>query len=338
MAGNISPVNRRRPPVLKTLHRQKGILGGLFKSGGLDIHIKDQAFSFSTIDEFKGFLSGKTEIPASKMQEMLKRSDMHLREEIKQLATVEKTINEKLAVTIRDPKSIDSYLDGATMVRFSQDYDWRQIMFELSKKSSDFSEYKLEAVSFYMRYLRSRINIARSILKDKSKPPQAEDSESTRLQETMETRALTAEDLQAAQEANGSVNRQAESFADTSADLSASKDEKIAPSEFKRIPRGQTVIVDVATAHLMPMKIASRKFVLEMGDTPCLISKNGESYPLKQGENLIGRSTKCSIILNPEFVDISRQHLIIELYPDGTLHFTDLSSSGTQLPSNLIRG
>jgi|GEM_PF-7055302 len=224
------------------------------------------------------------------------------------------------------------------MVRFSQDYDWRQIMFELSKQSTDYSEYKLEAVSYYMKYLESRIGIARSILSDKSKPSVSSDDK-TRLQETMETNVLTADDLKAAQEEVREIeNDLPNQFASTSADLSKQKDEKVTPSEFKRIPRGQTVIVDASSIPMMPMKIASRKFILDMtGDAPTLISKNGEIFPLKQGENLIGRSTKCSIVLNPEFVDISRQHLIIELHPDKTMHFTYLSSSGSKLPANLIK-
>lgn len=323
--------------ILAPLRRQIGILGRLFGSSGLVIEIKNQSFTFSNVDEFKTFLAGKTEIPASKMQEMLKRTDLHLNEEIKQLSKVEKTINEKLAATIRDPKTIDSYLDDATMIRFSQDYDWRQIMFELSKQATDYSEYKLEGVTFYVKYLQSRISVAKSILEDKTKPL-PESSDKTRLLiDTMETNVLKAEDLQAAEAADEIETDMRGHLASTSVDLEEQKDEKITPSEFKRIPRGQTVIIDASSIPMLPLKIASRKFILDMSDPPKLIGKNGDAFPLKQGENLIGRSTKCSIVLNPELVDISRQHLIIELYPDKTLHFTDLSSSGSKLPADLIK-
>lgn len=323
--------------ILAPLRRQIGILGRLFGSSGLVIEIKNQSFTFSNVDEFKTFLAGKTEIPASKMQEMLKRTDLHLNEEIKQLSKVEKTINEKLAATIRDPKTIDSYLDDATMLRFSQDYDWRQIMFELSKQATDYSEYKLEGVTFYVKYLQSRISVAKSILEDKTKPL-PESSDKTRLLiDTMETNVLKAEDLQAAEAADEIEDDMRGHLASTSVDLEEQKDEKITPSEFKRIPRGQTVIIDASSIPMLPLKIASRKFILDMSDPPKLIGKNGDAFPLKQGENLIGRSTKCSIVLNPELVDISRQHLIIELYPDKTLHFTDLSSSGSKLPADLIK-
>ena len=320
------------------------MLGRLFKSSGLEIVIKNQSFKFNSLSDFKNFLAGKTEIPASKMQEMLKRTSHHLEEEIKQLTKVEATITEKLAATIRDPKSIDNYLDGATMVRFSQDYDWRQVMFELSKKSVDYSEYKLEAVTYYQQYLRSRISIARSILRDKTGSSGADDdSDKTRFLGTnaMETRSFTTDDIKQAQEeelaGENKEEDQASPHASTSVDLESQLDDR-ATSEFERIPRGQTIVIDAQATTMMPLKIASRRFILDMTqDTPRLISKNGDEYELKLGENLVGRSTKCSVVLNPEFVDVSRQHLIIELYPDKTMHLTDLSSSGSQIPSKMIK-
>jgi hypothetical protein len=316
------------------------MLGRLFKSSGLEITIKNQDFRFGSLEDFKNFLAGKTEIPASKMQEMLQRTTHHLEEEIKQLSKVESTITEKLAATIREPKSIDSYLDGATMVRFSQDYDWRQVMFELSKKSTDFSEYKLEAVTYYQQYLRSRISIARSILRDKTGAGDDDESDKTRLLgSTMETRSFTTDDIKQAQaaEVNDTDKIEAGALAGTSVGLEDQLDDR-ASSEFERIPRGKTVVIDTQQTAMMPLKIASRQFILDMTqDPPNLISKNGDKYPLHLGENLVGRSTKCSVVLNPEFVDVSRQHLIIELYPDKSLHLTDLSSSGSQVPGKMFK-
>lgn len=326
---------RRRTTMPVTLRHQRGILGRIFGGGGLAIEIKSQSFSFDTVDDFKLFLSAKTEIPSSKMQEMLKRSEQHLKEEIKQLKIIETTINEKLASTIRDPKTIDSYLDDATMVRFSQDYDWRQIMFELSKKSTDYSEYKLEAVAYYMKYLRSRVEIAESILRERYN---VKSDNSPSMIETVDTKALTdnyAEYIRKEGE-SGKEEDEKKLFVSTShIDLSDKKEEEEAvPSELKRIPRGKTVTVDISTVKDFPVKIASRKFVITVGDKIELVSKKGDIYPIELGENLVGRSTKCSIVLDAELVDISRQHLVIERYPDLTLHFTDLSSSGTQLPSD----
>ena len=332
MAKDRKKIHARAPLATQaTLHQQRGILGRIFKSGVLEIDIKSQSFSFDTIDDFKQFLSAKTEIPASKLQEMLKRSDQHLDEEIKQLKRIEDTINEKLAATIRDPKSIDNYLDDATMVRFSQDYDWRQIMFELSKKSTDFSEFKLEAVSNYMKYLRSRIEMAESVRNERHN---IKNDDSAPMSETVDTKALTDNFEDFIQKADGGHSQ--EEFSRTSSiDLLLEGDGTNKKSaDLKKIPRGKTVRVDVSDIEELPMKIASRKFVLLVGDKIELLSKDGDRYTLEMGENLIGRSTKCSIILNPELIDISRQHLVIEAYPDKTLHFTDLSSSGTQLPGN----
>jgi len=336
MKKNTKATPARTPLAVPTcLHRQRGILGRIFKSGALEIDIKNQSFSFDTIDDFKQFLSAKTEIPASKLQEMLKRSAQHLDEEIKQLKRIEDTINDKLAATIRNPKSIDSYLDDATMVRFSQDYDWRQIMFELSKKSTDFSEYKLEAVSNYMKYLRSRIEMAESIRNERNNINSLDNAAMT---ETVDTKALTDNYEEFVRDTDEHDNIEQPLSSTSCIDLSKEQNKNKKPADLVKIPRGRTVKVDVSDMEELPMKIASRKFVLLMGgDKIELLSISGDRYPLEMGENLIGRSTKCSIILDPELVDISRQHLVIEAYPDKTLHFTDLSSSGTQLPGNVFK-
>ncbi len=308
-------------------YRQLGILGRIFGSASLEIEIKTESFTFESVGQFKQFLDGKTALPSSKMQDMFNRSDKFLNEEIKQLTEVERNISDRLATAIRDPQSIDGYLDSATMVRFSQDYDWRQIMFELSKHNSDYSEYKLEAVTHYIQYLRSRIDVAKGIIADRSHAVQESSGNQQAMMETMETRELHV-----------SSNEPPQHLMETShIDLSNHKDEPLIAHDLQKIPRGQTVVIEISRMPKMPLKIASRKFVIDSsGADPILISKNGDQYPIKAGENLIGRSTQCSIVLNPEFVDISRQHLIIERYPDNTLHFTDLSSSGTKLPVELF--
>ncbi len=317
-------------------YQQRGILSRFFGGDSLKIRLENQTFEFETTDDFRQFLSTRTEIPASKMQKMLKSADQHLIEEARQLTEVEHKINERLAATIRDPRSIDSYLDDTTMVRFSQDYDWRQIMFELSKQPADFSEFKREAVTAYLKYLQSRINIVKSIIKDRDSHTraQAPDRANPKPTETVATGTrATSKPIDYSGIADGSGDIRAQ----TSETSYVGPDEHPTPSELRRIPRGQTVIVDAGKISRLPIKIASREFVIDSsGPEPFLISQNGSQYILKPRENLIGRSTKCSIVLDSEFEDISRQHLIIECYPDKTLHFTDLSSSGTQLPEEYL--
>jgi len=320
------PVNR---------YQQRGILGLLLGSSSLKIRIDNQILEFQTTDDFKRFLSTKTDIPASKMQKMLKSPDLHLIKEAKQLTQVEHQINERLAATIREPSSIDSYLNETTMVRFSQDYDWRQIMFELSNQPMDFSEFKLEAVIAYLRYLQSRINILKGIIEDRDSHTKASapTKEHFRL---MKTRAAGTP-IDDSGSANSSENIRAPVMKTGHAGSSEQISEYATPPVFRKIPRGQTVIVEMSKVLRLPIKIASREFVIDSsGPEPILASMTGDRYVLKHRENLIGRSKKCSIVLDSELDDISRQHLVIEYYPDKTLHFTDLSSAGTQIPEKYL--
>jgi len=300
-------------------YRQRGMIDfirQLFsKSDKLTITIKDEKYSFNDIRDFKIFLSSKVEIPASKLQDMLKRSDTELKSEFEQLQRLERTIMDKLAATIRDPSIVDKYLDDATLVRFSQDYDWRQIIYELSKRDTECSEYKLEAVTHYLRYLQSRVATAQNILLDRRKQRAA--SGETPFEE------IESEDSTV--------------FASTrSIDLSKYRKEQGELVELERLPRGQSVVIETKGLDELKLKLGSRHFVLKLNDDPTLISKKGEIYALRPGENLIGRSSRCNIVIDPSLVDISRQHLIVELLDDGDLIFTDMSSSGSFIPAGFL--
>ena len=193
----------------------------------------------------------------------------------------------------------------------------------------DFSEFKLEAVNAYLKYLQSRIDIIKGIIRDRDSRTgiQKASEENPTLMETGE--AKKPFDSSATADSPGDAGEQ---FINTG--RIDANEQAILP-EFRKIPRGQTIILETGKIDRLPVKIASREFIIDVtGPGFILISRDGDRYTLRPGENLIGRSTKCSIVLNPKFDDISRQHLIIEHYPDNTLHFTDLSSSGTWLRIN----
>lgn len=297
--------------------RQRGVLGflsGLLgRRNGLDIRLKDDTLHFGDVQDFKLYLHGKTEIPATKLQEMLRRPTHELREEHKQLQRVERTIMDKLAATIRDPGIIDQYLSEATLVRFSQDYDWRQIIYELSQRGPEASEYKLEAVTHYLNYLRSRMSALAGIQMDRSR--QHADS---------------------GDDAEGASGMAA--FASTrSIDLSRQRDELVQTSDLKRLPRGQAVPLFTRNLLEVQLRLATRPFILRLGGEPALIAPGQERYPLREGDNVVGRSSQCSIIVDASLVDLSRQHLIISLDKDGKVSLTDLSSSGSFVQQQVLK-
>jgi hypothetical protein len=315
----------RPDPRLRSLHapfpgpsRQRGAFGFLSRllgrRGGLDIRLKDDTLRFGSVQDFKLFLHGKTEIPAAKLQEMLRRPTHELREEHKQLQKVERTIMDKLAATIRDPGIIDQYLSEATLVRFSQDYDWRQIIYELSQRGPEAGEYKLEAVTHYLNYLRSRMGALAGIQMDRAR-----------------------------QHADGGEEPDSQSgggaaFASTrSIDLSRHRDDLVQTSDLKRLPRGQAVPLITRNLLEVQLRLATRPFILRLGAAPMLAAPGHERYPLHEGDNVVGRSSQCSIIVDASLVDISRQHLIITLGKDGRVSLTDLSSSGSFVQQQALK-
>lgn len=305
-----------------TNNRQRGSLGRIWGTAPLEIVIRGEVFTFENIEKFKQFLQGKTAVPAPKIKDMLNRTGKLQAEELDQLAMLERNISDTLTTATRDLQNIDNYLSSTTVMRFSQDYDWRQIMFELSKKPGDYRKYKLEAVTYYMKYLRSRIDIARSIIANHPNATQQDSSEAT----TQELYMPDPEHHEAPVKA-GYIKQ------------TGQKNKPLISQRLEKIPHGKPVAIDKTIMLKIPIKIASRKFIIDNSRTiPALISRNGDQYTIRVGENLIGRSTRCTIVLNPRFTDISRQHLIIERYYGNTLCLTDLSSRGTQIPIELLGG
>lgn len=57
----------------------------------------------------------------------------------------------------------------------------------------------------------------------------------------------------------------------------------------------------------------------------------GEPQVLKPGRNTVGRSSQCSVHLEDELRDISRQHLIVEVGDNRRVSLMDVSSRGTYM-------
>ena len=63
---------------------------------------------------------------------------------------------------------------------------------------------------------------------------------------------------------------------------------------------------------------------------------SGKSYMVKEGDNLVGRASECTVKLTDE--SVSRQHAMVR-WQNGKLALFDLSStSGTELDGRPIRG
>jgi len=288
------------------------------KSDGIRVRVMDTTYEFSDLDEFEHFLAAKTEIPADKMSGLLKFTDKDLENEIKQITMVEKMISSKLAESINDPGTIDRYLGEATLTRFTQDHDWRPIIFDLSNKDEEYTEYKTAAVTNYLKYLRSRRSVMASILENRGHSPN--------LGETVAIANLDHE-----HESSKTV------FARTAVvDVPSGEHKQIVSGSLARLDKGITTDVDAGELAEIPIRMASRLFTLRFSKPLVLVDASNREHALQTGENLVGRDLNCHVRLDNEYPDISRRHVIIQPLGDGKIRVTDLSSQGTFLPAELL--
>ena len=66
------------------------------------------------------------------------------------------------------------------------------------------------------------------------------------------------------------------------------------------------------------------------------IDDTNNSLRLTDGRYATGRDSECGIPLNPEYRDISRKHLMVDVVEQQQVQLTDVSSLGSFVPTSSI--
>jgi len=106
----------------------------------------------------------------------------------------------------------------------------------------------------------------------------------------------------------------------------------------QRLPRGEPVSVRIPGDEGLAMKLARNSFTLYAGSSYRIVDEKGASCPLDNDVNLVGRHRGNEVPVDPDFRDVSRRHVLIELLSPDTVRMTDLSSHGTFVPPGAIVG
>ncbi len=82
--------------------------------------------------------------------------------------------------------------------------------------------------------------------------------------------------------------------------------------------------------------MAKSRFRIEMWDSTSFIDSHGQSCKLKEGRNLVGRALHNDVVIDPQFPEVSRNHLIVDVRDGRPVGITDLSSGGTFVSRTLV--
>ena len=105
------------------------------------------------------------------------------------------------------------------------------------------------------------------------------------------------------------------------------------PVSLPRRSRASIMMDDEAPATVW---LAERRFRLEASEPAALVDDTGRRYPLREGQNMVGRAPYNDVVIDPSYVQVSRSHLIIDIRNGVPVAITDLSSRGTFVRRGLI--
>jgi len=302
------------------------VLDKLFAKA-LTLEVGGQQVSFSTPAEVEFALSGRTDVPAKKIAEIVGMTLHELRKEATAIKKVEQQFVEVLSKSIEEPGTIAECLRAMDVHVFSQDHHWRDIMRSLNEKDKSYNELRSIALVKYMQYLRSRQDVIKQTYKIKKRERQ--------LLEGQAGDPNSVENLQAAGDGD---EAQVPGLRDTiifdSVILEQQNDKT---SEFTRLPKGEALNINIGAGQKVNVRFSKHSFqIANGGGTYAIIDDQNREYPLQDGKNIIGRDSVCNVVVDNIYRDVSRIHLIIEPLDDHQVRFTDLSSHGTFLPNRFV--
>lgn len=285
----------------------------------LTLVINGEEISFHSLTEFEFALGGRTNVPATKLTDLIMQTPDELKREAKSIKAVEKRFVDILSRSIEHPGEIGKLVREIDIQVFSNDYDWRAIFKALNQQDEDVDELRRVALVKYMQYLRSRQDVIKQTYKIKQKESGARGSQagtqppSTPLEDTKDFLKET-------------------SIFD-SISLEAPLD---AAFTFSRLPKGEAVIIHPAHDTEFEFRLSKHQFVFRNAHPRVIVDDQGQEFELDEGKNILGRDAVCNITVGTGMRDVSRMHLIIEPLSDGSIRFTDLSSHGSFLPAAMM--
>ena len=282
----------------------------------LALQVGSRTVTFSTLTDFEFSLSSRTEVPASKVAQLVGLPPDELEREAHRIRQVERHFVDVLARSLQGPGSIGGLLRELDPKLFSQDHEWRAIVAGVNKQDEGFDDFKKLALIKYMQYLSSRQEVLKSLYSNKTLFERGGGQK-------------TEADSDSGPAADSAL-RETSIF-----DMRPSDGVADVPDAEQRLPKGETVSILLPAVGEVDVLLSRHRFKLVAGDPICFVDGRGMTCYLRAGQNVVGRDVKNEIVVNAAYRDVSRKHVIMEPTGVGAVRLTDLSSHGTFVPAGL---
>jgi hypothetical protein len=255
-------------------------------------------YVFQSPQDFEFALNGRTSLPAPKIAALSRLSDDELLREAEAIRAVEQRFAEALSGTLEDITSVGPFL--------------RTMEPGVDRMPET---YKKIALVKYMQYLTSRQEVVKSLYANRQSGKAGE----------------------ARPENESAVYRPTARFRETMLiNLNASPELERHETSFSRLPKGETVEVDLEGEHPIDLLLAKHQCRILLRDRLMFVDQGGNNSELREGRNVVGRDVTSDVIMDASLRDVSRKHLIVESNGVGQIKLTDISSHGTSLPPKYL--
>lgn len=272
-------------------------------SNPLTLRVGEDFFAFNSPKELEFALSGRTGLPAAKVMELMDATDSTLVEESRAMRRTEERICSVIANAEHDDQDTAQLFEAQQLCDVYWDNGWRAIMNALSGLDAAADPYRRVGLEKYLQFLVNRREVVQKIYA--SRHPDFPDAG----EEPM-ARALV--------------------------DLTTHLPEPSYELQFERLPKGEPIEIQFAENQTLTLLLAKHKFNIVRADDFRFVDDSGSEARLGEGKNIVGRDETSDIIVDEEYRDVSRKHLIVETEQTGLVRLTDISSMGTCVPCEYL--
>ncbi|HSS63968.1 MAG TPA: FHA domain-containing protein [Gammaproteobacteria bacterium] len=277
----------------------------------LQLSVKGLPECVTSLEQFDRAVSRKTLITSELFAKLLTLDDDRLSSLTSATRQAADLLQRALKRAVGNPNAIDELFRKLGTAFFTEDHGWRKLFITLSALPAKRDDIKLLALSKYRNYLLARLAALNSI-------------GSNRLQSQIHVTADSEAE---------SVTELVVQKPGVTQELSSSE---TIIRDVVQLPKGKTTPIRADDMACVDIWMARRRFRIEMWDKTSFIDSHGQSTKLKEGRNLIGRALHNDVVIDPNYPEVSRNHLIVDIRDGRPVGITDLSSGGTFMSRTLV--
>lgn len=281
---------------------------------GFELQVGTDLMRFETDEQFQTFLKARAGISAGTLAELKEMPADRLDRHLQRNERIYKYTLGLLLQVVEHDTPVDMLWRELDISELPDEQQWPAILFAVSSSHGLPESIKRESIERFIEFLRARKAMLVKLRELKGA------AQIVRHQDTAEFEAV--------------VDNVPPPDDEVSDDLTGAAMTR--GRNYRRIPAGEELAITLVDDDRINLYLSRWKITLCMRGGAIYIEEDGNSMPLRLGENAVGRSAACEVPVTSAPLDVSRKHLVVSWVEGGKLLLRDLSTKGTWMPEEFI--